>query len=130
MIKINITKQSDYPVSSVKIRKRLKEFLETKGIKSDSEVNLAMVGKKKMIEIAEEYLGEKDQPPHNVLSFLPEETKKKFIFPPDDVIHLGDIIICYPVAFEEAKIERIFAEDKVFELVEHGALHLLGEHHI
>ncbi len=83
-----------------------------------------------MLEIAEEHLNEKDKPSHNVLSFLPEESKKKFVYPPDGVMHLGDIIICYPVAFEEAKIERNFIEDKVFELVEHGALHLLGEHHI
>lgn len=130
MIKVNVTKQSNYPISSVGIKKRLREYFENKGIASDSDVNVAIVGESKMIEIAESYLGEHGKPPHNVLSFLPEESKKKFVFPPDGVIHLGEIIICYPVAFEEAKIERKFVEDKVFELVEHGALHLLGEHHI
>ena len=130
MIKVNVYKQSNYPISSVKVKKVLKEFLSSRGITSDSEVNLSFVGKKKMLEIAEEHLNEKDKPPHNVLSFLPEETTNKFVYPPDGVIHLGDIIICYPVVFEEAKVERKFVEDKAFELVEHGALHLLGEHHI
>ena len=130
MIKVNVYKQSNYPISSVKVKKVLRDFLSSRGIASDSEVGLSFVGKKKMLELAEEHLNEKDNPPHNVLSFLPEEKKRKFVYPPDGVIHLGDIIICYPVVFEEAKVERIFVEEKVFELVEHGALHLLGEHHI
>ncbi len=130
MIKVNVYKQSNYPISSVKVKKVLREFLSSRGITSDSEVNLSFIGTKKMLEIAEEHLNEKGKPSHSVLSFLPEETTGKFVYPPDGVIHLGDIIICYPVVFEEAKVERKFVEDKVFELVEHGALHLLGEHHI
>jgi len=127
MIKVNVKKQSNYPISSTKIRKNLKDFLASHGIVSDAEVSVALVGENKMLEIGKKYL--KDKSLHNVLSFTADEIDSKFVFPPDGVIHLGEIIVCYPVAFEEAKKEGKLIEEKVMELIEHGALHLLGIHH-
>ena len=127
MIKVNVKKQSNYPISSTKIRKNLKDFLASHGIVSDAEVSVALVGEKKMLEVGKKYL--KDKSLHNVLSFTADEIDSKFVFPPDGGIHLGEIIVCYPVAFEEAKKEGKLIEAKVMELIEHGALHLLGIHH-
>jgi len=45
------------------------------------------------------------------------------------MLHLGDIVICFPKALEEAKIEKKLIEDKILELVIHGFSHLLGNHH-
>jgi len=127
MIKVNVSKQSNYPVSSVKVRKFLKNFFKKKGITSDAEVSVAIVGAEKMLSVGKKYLGDKEL--HNVLSFTPEESSAEFVYPPDAVIHLGEIIICYPQVFEEAKKENKLIEQKFLELVEHGALHLMGEHH-
>jgi ssRNA-specific RNase YbeY (16S rRNA maturation enzyme) len=44
-------------------------------------------------------------------------------------LHLGEIVVCYPKVVEEAKNEDVLIDDKVYELVEHGAFHLLGIHH-
>jgi rRNA maturation RNase YbeY len=128
MIKIYVKKQADYPVSAVKIRQRLREFLRKSGIVSDSIVNIALVGKKRMSDLSRRYLKGKDGI-HNVLSFTESEIKGKFVYPNDGMIRLGEIIVCYPKAFEEAKKEGKLIEDKVYELIEHGARHLLGEHH-
>lgn len=127
MIKVNIKKQSNYPISSTKIRKTLKNFLAGHGIVSDAEVSVALVGEKKMLEVGKKYL--KDKSLHNVLSFTTDEVDPKFVYPPDGVIYLGEIIVCYPKAFEEAKKESKLIEEKIMELIEHGALHLLGIHH-
>jgi probable rRNA maturation factor len=127
MVKVSVNKQSNYPVSASKVKKRLSAFLEKQGIVSPAEVSVAIVGETKMIEIVKKYL--KDGKLHNVLSFTPIETKANFVYPPDDIIHLGEIIVCYPVALTEAKMEEMLIDDKVCELVEHGALHLLGIHH-
>lgn len=127
MIKVNIKKQSSYPVSATKLKKRLQEFFKNQGIVSEAEVSLALVGEEKMLEIGKRYL--RDKKLHNVLSFTPDEVKTGFVFPPDGVIHLGEIIVCYPVAFSEARTENKMIDEKVFELFEHGALHLLGIHH-
>lgn len=126
MVKVNVTKQSSYPVSALKLKKRLQEFFGKNGIVSDAEVSVALVGEAKMMSIGRKYL--KDKKLHNVFSFTPDEVKN-FVYPPDGVIHLGEIVICYPVAFSEAKDEGVKIEQKVFELAEHAGLHLLGIHH-
>lgn len=127
MIKVSVKKQSNYPVSSKKIKSDLSSFLGEKGIVSDAEVSVALVSEKRMQEIGRKYLNDKEL--HNVLSFTEDEIEGKFVYPPDAVIHLGEIIVCYPEAFEEAKKEGKLIEEKVGELIEHGALHLLGIHH-
>lgn len=127
MIKVNIFKQSNYPVSTLTIRKKLKDFFTKNGIVSDAEVDVAIVGESKMLTVGRKYLG--DGKLHNVLSFTPDESKEKFAMPPDGIIRLGEIILCYPIAFNEAKDEGQRIEDKVYELIEHSAYHLLGIHH-
>ncbi|HTK03339.1 MAG TPA: rRNA maturation RNase YbeY [Alphaproteobacteria bacterium] len=126
MIKVNITKQSNYPVKTPSIKKKLASFFVTRGIVSDAEVSIAIVGEKKMLDFCKKYL--KENKLHNVLSFTPGEAKD-FVFPPDGLIHLGEIIVCYPVALAEAKEENVLIDEKVYELIEHSALHLLGIHH-
>jgi probable rRNA maturation factor len=127
MIKVSVTKQSNYPVNVLAVKKQLAEFLVKKGIVSDAEVSIALVGEKKMMEVGNKYL--KDKKLHNVLSFVPGEVKGGFIYPPDGKIHLGEIIICYPLAVKEAETENALINERVYELTEHGALHLLGIHH-
>lgn len=127
MIKIYVKKQSNYPVSSVKIKRTLRTLLEKSGIVSDCVVSVALVGEKKMRELGKKYL--KDDELHSVLSFPFEESKEKFVYPAGAKIHLGEIIVCYPVAVQEAKKEEKLIDDKIYELVEHGAMHLMGIHH-
>lgn len=127
MIKVLITKQSNYPVKSPVIKKKLANFFASKGIVSDAEVSVAIVGEKKMMELGKKFL--KDNKLHNVLSFVPNEIKGGFVYPPDGKIYLGEIIVCYPLAVKEAGEENVLVDQRVYELIEHGAMHLLGIHH-
>ena len=127
MIRIYVKKYGDYPVGATKLKANLRKFLESKGIVSDSVVNISLVGNKKMVDVGKRYLEDKEI--HNVLTFVDSEVAKEFKYPSDDVNYLGEIIVCYPIAVEEAKTEDKLIEDKVYELVEHGARHLMGEHH-
>ncbi len=129
MIKVNVVKQSNFAVDSSKLKKVIISFLQKKGIVSDAEVAVAVVGEKKMLEIGKKYLHEKGSRVHNVFSFTTDELPGKFMFPPDGVIHLGEIIICFPKVVEEAKKEGILIDEKVSMLAEHACLHLLGIHH-
>jgi probable rRNA maturation factor len=134
MIKVSVTKQSNYPVKVLVIKKKVAEFLAKNGIVSDAEVSVVMVGEKKMMEIGKKYfdpaapLGASKKL-HNVLSFVPNEVRGRFVYPPDGKIHLGEIIVCYPLAVKEAGGENVLIDERVYELIEHGALHLLGIHH-
>ena len=127
MIRVLVTKQSNYPVKVTDIKRKLAVFLAKNGLVSDAEVSIAIVGEAKMLEVGAKYL--KDKKLHNVLSFVPGETKGTFVDPPDGMIHLGEIIVCYPQAVKESVEENVLIDTRVYELVEHGALHLLGVHH-
>ncbi|MGA3292244.1 MAG: rRNA maturation RNase YbeY [Candidatus Microgenomates bacterium] len=127
MIKVFVSKQSNYPVGVPAIKRKLADFLAGKGIVSDADVSVAIVGEGKMMEIGNKFV--KDKKLHNVLSFVPGEVKGKFVYPPDGKIHLGEIVICYPLAVKEAGEENVLTDDRIYELAEHGALHLMGIHH-
>lgn len=127
MIHVSVKKQSNYPIDSPKLKGRVKDFLLKNGIVSDAELSIALVGEVKMLELGKKYLAESEL--HSVFSFTNEELDEKFIYPPDGIIHLGEVIVCYPEAFREAKKEGKLIEEKVWELTEHGILHLLGIHH-
>jgi len=51
MVKVSVVKQSNYPVSATKIKKKLADFLVGQGIVSDAEVSIAIIGEKKMMEL-------------------------------------------------------------------------------
>ena len=127
MVKVSFSKQSNYAVSAAPIKKKLANFFVKMGIVSDAEVSVAIVGEKRMMELGRKYL--KDKKLHNVLSFTPTEAKVNFVYPPGGTIHLGEIIVCYQEALREAKDENVLTDEKIYELIEHGAMHLLGIHH-
>lgn len=127
MIKIYVKKQSNYPVSTPKLKKHLRDFLKDKGMVSDTQVSVALVGERQMLDLAKKYL--EDNRMHSVLSFPADEVRGKFVYPPDGVIRLGEIVICYPKVYDAAKKEGKGIDEIVAELVEHGALHLIGIHH-
>lgn len=116
MVKVLISTDSRYPISRPKIKAAVEATLKERKISSPVEVSILVCGARKSAQLAKKYLG--DDRPHNVLS-LPLES-----FP-----ILGDIVICYPLAQQEANRDNVLVDTKVSELVSHGMLHLLGEHH-
>ncbi|MBI3559483.1 rRNA maturation RNase YbeY [Candidatus Gottesmanbacteria bacterium] len=117
MVKVLISADSKFPVSRPKIRAAVEAILKQKKVSGNTEVSILICGRRKALELAQKYL--KDDEPHNVLSF-PLET-----FPV-----LGDIVVCYPLAQEEANRDNVLVDTKINELISHGILHLLGEHHL
>ena len=126
MVKINVSKQSNYPVSGVKVRKFLQEFFKNNGIVSNAECHVSFVGEAKMKDLGKKYY-KKDNRIHNVFSFVESEVPEWKH--PKDTMYLGEIVVCFPVVLKEAKAEGKLIEEKVLELVGHSALHLLGIHH-
>jgi len=126
MISVLVSKAENYPIGSPKIKKVLRDFFKKNGIVSDAQVSVSIVGEKKMKNMCRKYLN--DNKVHNVLSFTTEETKGKFVYPPDK-IYLGEIILCYPMVIKEAQVEGKLIDEKAIELLLHGGEHLLGRHH-
>mgnify|MGYP001585558143 FL=1 len=105
---------------------KAKKFLEEKKLESAS-ISIFVCGRRKMRELSRRYLRVVED--HEVLSFPYVEVKTDFVDFPDGILRLGDIAVCFPLAQQQAMIENKMTDEVIVELVEHGILHLLGEHH-
>jgi probable rRNA maturation factor len=116
MVSVLISADSRYPVKRRKIRAAVEAVLREKRVSGGVEISVLVCGTRKARALAAKYLH--DNFPHSTLSL-----------PTDEYPALGDIVICYPLAQTEANRDNVLVDTKVCELVSHGVLHLLGEHH-
>lgn len=67
----------------------------------------------------------------DVLSFPQHERHQldDFPLPAEIPPHLGDIVICYPVAVKAAQRYGKMVDEQIGFFLEHGLMHLLGYHH-
>ena len=129
MITINILADAKYPLDRDSLRTRLTQVLATHKLTDNVEVDITVVGKRKMSKLHVDYMNLPG--PTDVLSFpLTDPTDNRpFVTSPDGILRLGDIVICYPVAIEEALSKQIKVDEQIQFLAEHGLMHLLGFHH-
>ncbi len=122
---IPIYVESRYKVNRKLLKQTVSRVLAAKGITGATEVSIAVVGTRKMKTLNNEY--RQMDKATNVLSFSQVEGSATVM--PENLLLLGDVIVCYPVAVEDAARDNMLVDYKIAELVEHGLLHLLGEHH-
>jgi probable rRNA maturation factor len=67
--------------------------------------------------------------PTNVLAFGEAHEQGAFVAAPDAKPYVGDIVVSYPRAVEQAAEYEHPLDDELTILVVHGALHLLGYDH-
>lgn len=97
---------------------------------ADLETDLAIVGEKRM-RILNRIWRRKDRVT-DVLSFESGRLgkgKKDFIFAPGNIFHLGEIVICCPVAARQARENGHSFDKEMAILLIHGILHLAGYDH-
>ena len=116
MITVLFQTESRYPINKKQITAAIENFLHDK-VESDVEVSIVIVGDRRMRELNNSYR-QKDYP-----------FTMPFVEPPDEVMHLGDIVVSYPQAVAEAGEENKMVDDMIEFLVLHGLNHLLGNHH-
>ncbi len=124
-VTVEIFVESRYKVNRKKIAERVEYVVHKKGVASPVEVSVAVVGDRKMRALNKKYRGIDSTT--NVLSFPQSEGEPGML--PSDILVLGDVVVSYPVVIKEAAAENMLVDEKICELVEHGTLHLLGEHH-
>lgn len=128
MINVLIKTESHYTINRKSVRGVIEKVLFQKAVRGNVEVSVNIVGDRLMKILNKKYRNLDETT--DVLSFpLTEVTERPFVDPPDKILRLGDIIISYPQAREDAGEEDKLVDDKIDELVEHGMLHLLGQHH-
>lgn len=132
MVKTLIFSDTRYPVNRKIVRKAVSDtFLKYKIESIQAEVSVAVVGKRKMKCLTDKFM--KDGREHEVLSFPLEEVTASsgsgFAGPPDEVLRLGDVVLCWPQVLEAASQDDIMVDEEVYKLTCHGIEHLLGQHH-
>jgi len=121
MISTLISSGSRYPISRLKIKKKVAEVVNRLGL-DEIEVSIAIVGDRKIRQLNQKY--RQINEPTDVLSFPFEEPRDQ-----NRILRLGDIVISYPQARIWAAERNKLVDEVVLELVEHGILHLLGYNH-
>lgn len=94
----------------------------------DSEVSLVITSDSRIQEINRTY--RRVDAPTDVIAFaLRDETDEGFISPPDGLIHLGELVVSYPMAVQQAQEQSHSIQQELAILIVHGILHLLGYDH-
>jgi probable rRNA maturation factor len=129
-LSIRIEKPFVRLVSKVKLRQAVKLTLIHTGMNSPVEMGLVIAGDDTVHELNRSFRNVDSTT--DVIAFAlsaQDANAELFITPPDDVIHLGEVIISYPQAKRQAQEQRHPLERELALLVAHGVLHLLGYDH-
>lgn len=127
MIKINFNIPPDFQVDQRALQRRAEQVL-TDYLVDEVQFDLSIVDVAQMTTLNEQWLHHSGST--DVLSF-PQGTIKENDFPllPDQLRHLGEIVICYPVAVAAAQKRGKLVTAQLEFYLEHGLMHLLGYHH-
>lgn len=112
------------------LRKIAESVLRAENAPADTEMGLVIAGQDRIRELNCVYRG-KDRPT-DVLAFALSEQKSEetpFISPPDNIRHLGEVLISYPQAVLQAEERHHAVKKELAILIIHGVLHLLGYDH-
>jgi probable rRNA maturation factor len=107
-----------------------KKVLLAEKIGNNIELGIVITGQEKIQELNRTYRN--IDKPTDVLSFfmIPQKgLTEAFVSPPDNIRHLGEVIISYPQAKIQAKEHKHTIKDEIAILIVHGVLHLLGYDH-
>lgn len=136
MINIIINSDPRYNINKDGIKSLVLEALLKLRISGRIELGINIVGDRKMHELNRKFRGLDSTT--NILSFALEDSnpsslqhipKIGFVAAPDKWLRLGDIVISYPQAVEDASLDGISVDEEIRNLVSHGLNHLLGIHH-
>ena len=104
--------------------------LKVAKFKKPVEISLVITGEKRIRSLNKKYRDINKIT--DVLSFGNEEVGNKsaeFVNPPDRIIYLGEIFICYQRAVKQAIQKKHSVKKELAVLLIHGILHLLGYDH-
>ncbi len=136
MVNIIVNSDPRYNVNKAGIMAVVSEMLLRLRVSGKIELGINIVGDRKMHELNRKFRGL--DATTNILSFALEDPAPSslqhiprigFVAAPDKWLRLGDIVISYPEAIEDASADGIAVDEEIRNLVEHGLTHLLGIHH-
>lgn len=117
-------------VSEVWVKRIARTVLGAEGVPPPYEVSLVFADSETVRHLNRDYRRVNEATDVLAFHLLPEKgSNDSFILPPDGVTRLGEVIISYPQAAEQAREQGHSTERELALLIIHGILHLLGYDH-
>ncbi|MFP3898159.1 MAG: rRNA maturation RNase YbeY [Dehalococcoidia bacterium] len=107
-----------------------RQILKAEGVAPPYELSLVITDSETVRRLNRDYRGVDE--PTDVLAFdmlAQKQGDDCFKLPPDGLTRLGEVIISYPQAEEQAREQGHTTEKEMALLIIHGILHLLGYDH-
>jgi len=111
-------------------RATAQQVLKAENVTPPYEVSIVFTNPETVQRLNRDYRGVDE--PTDVIAFymLPQkENSPTFVLPPNGVTRLGEVIISYPQAAEQAREQGHSVNEELALLIVHGILHLLGYDH-
>jgi probable rRNA maturation factor len=127
-LQINISADSKFPVDRKLLRTTLFNEWDKRAIGVDANLSIAIVGTRKMAELHKKFM--KREGATDVLTFPQQSTEngdQGFVTPDETPLELGDIVICYPLALDQAIRLGVLVDERIQELAVHGFGNLMGD---
>ena len=109
------------------LRRAVEETLMADGIDSSVELGMVITSEERVRQLNQSYRSINEST--DVISFALLESGGAFVMPPDNILHLGEVIISYPQVIRQAREQNHSVKREIVYLVIHGVLHLLGHEH-
>ncbi len=122
MFEIDVQNEDSYPVAEERLIAAVREVMQRHDVEDGTTVTVVITSNEAVAALNRDFRGVDS--PTDVLSF-PADIPPMPGEPPD----LGDLIIAYPYASEQATRLKHALMDSLALLVVHGTLHLLGYDH-
>jgi metalloprotein, YbeY/UPF0054 family len=104
--------------------------LKAEGVTPPYEVSLVFTDSEMVQRLNRDYRGVDESTDVLAFHMLPQKgADSSFVPPPDNVLHLGEVIISYPRAAKQAVEQGHPVDKELALLIIHGILHLLGYDH-
>ncbi len=118
-------------VSESWVERAVELTLDAAGINSPVELSLVIIDDSAVHVLNRDYRG--IDKTTDVIAFALTERAdgydEDFVMPPDDIQHLGEVIISFPQANRQAEEHKHTIRRELTLLIAHGILHLLGYDH-
>ncbi len=114
------------PADQALMRRAIETTIEVEAFNYPYDVSLIIVDKATIQQYNRDYRA-KDKPT-DVLSFI-QYDEEGFVYNEEEPVFLGDIVLCYDIALEQAERYGHSTVREIAYLICHSTLHLLGYDH-
>lgn len=127
MIQVLIRPSLEDKIDPARVERVARIVLEMESVSSDALLSVVITDDDEIQSLNRQFRG--IDAPTDVLSFADDAPDASFVIGAGEPPYLGDVILSYPRAEEQAAEQGHVVDDELRLLTVHGVLHLLGYDH-